>query len=180
MSSLQQTQLSYKQYDDRTSSMIVRGLKTAGIDFAVFLPDSLLYPVERLLEDDPEIDTYQCSREDEGVAIAAGAALSRRKPVVLMEGSGIGLSGLILARSLLMRSPMLLLVAHNSTLGERYDYHGATRLVAEPMLQALRIPYQVIVDATQAPLIIREAQYTIEGQQIPVAILFPRHVLRTA
>jgi len=170
---------SFKRYHDEVAPMVCAALKASGIDFAVFLPDSLLYPIERLLQDDPDIETYQCSREDEGVGIAIGASLAGRKPVVMMEGSGIGLSGLALARGILQRNGMLLLIAHNSTLGERYDYHGATRLVAEPILTALRIPYHVLFDGAEIPVVIPEAQRTVEGQRTPVAVLFPRHVIRT-
>ena len=169
---------SYKRYDDSVAPVICTALKDAGVDFAIFLPDSLLYPIERLLIDDPEVETYQCSREDEGISMAIGASLAGRRSVVMMEGSGIGLSGLALARGILQRNGMMLFVAHNTTFGEQYDYHGATRLVAEPILEALHIPYHVLLEVEDAPMIIREAQKTIEGQGTPVAILFPRHVIR--
>ena len=74
-----------------------------------------------------------------------------KKPVALMEGSGIGMSALILARGIVQKTPTMLIVGHNSTLGERYDYHGATRLVAEPVLRALDIPYHVLFDPERYP-----------------------------
>jgi sulfopyruvate decarboxylase TPP-binding subunit len=156
------------------------GFKAAGIDFAVFLPDSMLDGIEQLMLERGEIDTYQCSREDEGIAMAMGAFLVGKKPVALMEGSGIGLSALILARGIVQKTPTLLIVGHNSTLGERYDYHGATRLVAEPVLRALNIPYHVLFDPSEIRTVIVEAQQTIEGQRIPVAVLVPSHVIRKA
>jgi sulfopyruvate decarboxylase TPP-binding subunit len=98
--------------------------------------------------------------------------------VALMEGSGIGLSALILARGIVQKTPTMLIAGHNSTLGERYDYHGATRLVAEPVLRALDIPYHVLFDPRDIRTVIVEAQATIEGQRIPVGILVPSHVIR--
>jgi len=151
------------------------GFKAAGIDFAVFLPDSML---EQLIIERGGIDPYQCSREDEGVAMAMGAFLVGKRPVALMEGSGIGLSALILARGIVQKTPTMLIVGHNSTLGERYDYHGATRLVAEPVLRALNIPYHVLFDPSEIRTVIVEAQETIEGQRIPVGVLVPSHVIR--
>lgn len=150
----------------------------SGIDFAVFLPDSMLDGVEQLIIERGGIDAYQCSREDEGVAMAMGAFLVGKKPVTLMEGSGIGLSGLILARGILQKTPTMLVVGHNSTLGESYDYHGATRLVAEPVLRSLGIPYHVLFDPSQIRTVVVEAQQTIEGQRIPVGIVVPSHVIR--
>ena len=154
--------------------------RAAGIDFAVFLPDSMLDGVEQLVLARGEIACYQCSREDEGIAMAMGAFLVGKRPVALMEGSGIGLSGLILARGIVQRTPTLIVAGHSSTLGERFDYHGATRLVAEPVLRALEIPYHVLFDASQIRTAVVEAQHTVEGQRIPVAVLVPPFVVRDA
>jgi sulfopyruvate decarboxylase subunit alpha len=156
---------------------IHEALRVADITFATYLPDSLNYPLVRLLEADPAITCVACSREDEGVAIAMGAWLGGRWPVILMEGSGLGLSGLILARGIVQRTPLLILASHSSALGEQHDYHAATRLVTEPTLRALNIPYVVVMDGREAPRLIREAQLTVRGQLTPVALLFPRHSL---
>jgi sulfopyruvate decarboxylase subunit alpha len=154
------------------------GFSAAGIDFAVFLPDSMLDGVEQLIIERGGIDTYQCSREDEGVAMAMGAFLVGKRPVALMEGSGIGMSALILARGIVQKTPTMLIISHNSALGERYDYHGATRLVAEPVLRALDIPHHVLFDPGDIRRIIVEAQATIEGQRLPFGVLVPSHVIR--
>ncbi len=156
------------------------GFHSAGINFVVFLPDTMLDGIEQLILERGAMDAFQCSREDEGVGMAMGSFLVGKKPVVMMEGSGIGLSGLILARGIVQRTPTLLVVSHNSTLGERYDYHSATRLVAEPILKALGIPYHVLLDPSQIRTVIIEAQHTVEGQKIPVAVLVPSHVMREA
>jgi len=156
------------------------GFRAAGIDFAVFLPDSMLDGVEQLLQARGGISCYQCSREDEGVAMAMGAFLVGKKPVALMEGSGLGLAGLILARGIVQRTPTLIVAGHSSPLGEQFDYHGATRLVAEPILRALNIPYHVLFDASQIRTVVVQAQRTVEGQRIPVAILVPPFVIREA
>ena len=154
------------------------GFRAAAIDFAAFLPDSMLDGIEQLIIERGGIDIYQCSREDEGIAMAMGAFLVGRRPVALMEGSGVGLSALILARGIVQKTPTMLVVGHNSTLGERYDYHGATRLVAEPVLRALDIPYHVLFAPAEIRRVVVEAQATIDGQRLPVAILVPSHVIR--
>src|SRR5688572_11075129 len=75
-----------------TASRIVDALVAGGVGLAVHLPDSVMYDTVRLIESDGRIPTVLCSREDEGVAIAAGASLAGSLPVVLMEGSGLGYS----------------------------------------------------------------------------------------
>jgi sulfopyruvate decarboxylase TPP-binding subunit len=166
-------------YNLENARAIYQALRDGGVDFAVYLPDSLLDPIEQLLEADPEVQTVVCAREDEGIAIAMGAYLGGRLPVALMEGSGLGLSGLILARGLLMRTPLLLMASHTPALGERFDYHGATRLVGQATLAGLGIPSVVLDDARLAPTLVREALLTLKGQKAPVGLLVPRHLVRS-
>ncbi|HLY67395.1 MAG TPA: thiamine pyrophosphate-binding protein [Chloroflexota bacterium] len=155
-----------------------RAMRQAGIDFAVYVPDSLLSPIDELLEADVEVQTVVCSREDEGIAIAMGAYLGGKLPVALMESSGLGMSGLILARGLLQRTPLLIVASHNRVLGEQFDYHGATRMVGEATLAGLNIPYMVIHDAAAIETSVREAVLTITGQRLPVGLFVPRHIAR--
>jgi sulfopyruvate decarboxylase subunit alpha len=177
-SSVANTGKSGVRYRQDALESFYHGFKAAAIDFAVFLPDSMLDGVEQLMLERGDIETHQCSREDEGIAMAMGAFLVGKRPVALMEGSGIGMSALILARGIVQKTPLLLIAGHNSTFGERYDYHGATRLVTEPVLRALDIPYHVLFDPAEIRKVIVEAQATIEGQRIPFGILVPSHVIR--
>ena len=154
-----------------------RALRAGGVTFAVYIPDSLLDPIERLLDDDPDVQTVVCTREDEGIAIAMGAYLGGRLGVALMEGSGLGLSGLILARGLLQRTPLLLIASHDRALGEQFDYHAATRLVAQPTLEGLGIPAVPIHSPDMVETAVREALLTIRGQRVPVGLIVPRHLM---
>jgi sulfopyruvate decarboxylase subunit alpha len=166
------------QYRQETIDALYAGFRAADIDFAVYMPDATMDGIEQMIMERGEIEAYQCVREDEGIAMAMGAYMVGRRPVVLMEGSGIGLSAIILARSMLQRCPMLLVAGHCSTLGERYDYHATTRLVLEPVLRALTIPYHVIMEPSQIRTVVVEGQRTVSGQKIPFAVLLPTHVIR--
>ena len=165
------------RHDAKTVGAIVEALRASEITFATYLPDTLHYPIAQRLEEDSHFTCMACSREDEGVAMAMGAFLGGRWPVLLTEGSGLGLSGLILARGIVQRTPLLILASHNDALGERHDYHAATRRVTEPLLRALNIPYVIAIDSSKIPLLIREAQLTVRGDRRPVAVVFPRHSL---
>jgi sulfopyruvate decarboxylase subunit alpha len=157
--------------------ILVDGLKANGITFSVLLPDSVLHPVNELLLADAAVQTVICSREDEGIAIAAGAGWGGCRSTVSMEGSAIGMSGLILARAVIQRSPTLILASHSTVLGEKFGYHAATRAVTQPILDALRIPYHVLRDADEIPHVVKQIIRTMEGQRIPVAILVPPFIL---
>ena len=153
-------------------------IRDAGIDFAAFLPDSVLDPVAQMMLQRDEIPTYQCSREDEGIAMAMGAYLVGKKPIAIMEGSGIGLSALILARGVAQHSATLILASHSSALGEAFDYHSATRLVSEPVLRALGIPCVTLDSTSDVKTVLHQACLTMQGQQIPVGVLVPPFMLR--
>lgn len=165
------------QYASDVAQSFHRALRSAGVDFAVYVPDSLLDPIERLLDADSEITTIVAAREDEGIAIAMGACLGGKVPVALMESSGLGLSGLILARGLLQRTPLLLIASHDRALGMQFDYHGATRMVGQATLDGLGIPYVVLTSRDMVETVIREAALTIRGQRIPVGVFVPRHII---
>jgi sulfopyruvate decarboxylase subunit alpha len=174
----QEPHQSVAHYKEGAVEAFYEAIKAAGIDFVVFLPDSLLDGLEQMILQRKEIETFQCAREDEGIGIAMGAYLVGRKPIVMMEGSGIGLAALVLARGVVQRTPSLLLIGHNSTLGERFDHHSATRLVAEPVLRELAIPRYVIHDPNEISTVVVEAQRTVEGQRLPVGILVPPYIIR--
>ena len=159
------------------ATQLYLGLKDGGIDFAVYLPDSTLPPVERLLRDDPDIQTVVCAREDEGIAIAVGAYLGGKTPVALMEGSGLGYAGLILARAQIQRTPMLLVASRTRILDEAFDFHAASRLVGEGVLQGLGIPYLIVNDPAQLRTMAAKAVTTVRGQRTSVALLLPNFVV---
>jgi len=95
----------------------------------------------------------------------------------MMEGSGLGYSGLILARAQLQRTPMLLLASHNRALGEAYDYHAAGCMASEAMLKGMNIPYVTIQEASQIPTLVKQALITVKGQKTAVGVLVPGYVV---
>jgi len=156
---------------------LAAALKEGGANFFVYLPDVILFKTYAALAADRDVQTFQCSREDEGIAMAAGAYLAGKLPVAMMEGSGLGYSGLILARAQLQRTPMLLLASHNRVLGEAYDYHAAGCVASEAMLKGMNIPYVTIQEAAQIPTLVKQALVTVKGQKTAVGVLVPGYTV---
>jgi len=75
------------------------------------------------------------------------------------------------------RMATLILYGHNFALGEVRDVHACTRWVAEPVLNALRIPNLTLMDVNDAPSLIKQAWRTVRGQMCSVAVSLPLHVL---
>ena len=165
------------QYSMKNSRIIVDALKAAGIDFVATLPDSYNTQVHKLIRDDPAFKWVVATREDEAMAIAGGAFLGGKKPCVIMEASGFGNCAGYLARiAIVHHIPLLILSSHVPALGEMYYHHSETRYLAEPVLKGCGIPYCALMRIEDADTIIREAQLTVEGQKVPVAIMIPRHI----
>jgi sulfopyruvate decarboxylase TPP-binding subunit len=160
------------------AKLIYSGLREAGIDFIVHLVDSANYLVQRLAAADSQITSVPVTREDEGIAIAMAAFMGGRNPAIIMEASGLGLCPLALANlGHEQHMAALIVYSHNFALGETRDSHSCTRWVADPLLEALRIPNLVVMDAADAPHLIKRAWQTVRGQKCPVAVSLPLHVL---
>jgi len=157
---------------------IYSGLREAGIDFCVYLADDANYFIQRLAAADTQITGVSVTREDEGIAIAMAAFMGGRNPVLIMEASGLGLCPLALA-NLAHEQHMatLILYSHNFALGETRDSHSCTRWVADPILDALRIPNIVLMDVKDAPSLIKRGWQTVRGQKCPVAVCLPLHAI---
>jgi sulfopyruvate decarboxylase subunit alpha len=161
-----------------TATRVADRLVDAGVTLAVYLPDSVLVGVTAALERHPAIPTIVCTREDEGAAIACGASLGGGLPVALMEGSGVGYCGLILARAQIQRSGFLLIASHSPALGERHDYHAASRVVGAAVLGGLGIPYVIPRSGDELVDVVGQAAETVRGQRSVVGILVPPAALR--
>jgi sulfopyruvate decarboxylase TPP-binding subunit len=156
---------------------IYDALREAGIDLFVYLPESVLYSVQELAERDAGMTAICCTREDEGVAIAGGAAAAGRLPAVVVEGSGVGMSGLSLAHMQERRVPMLILASHSEALGIRAAHDNISCVVAEPILHALHIRTTVLAHLRDARLVFRETMASARVLKQPVAVVVPPYVM---
>lgn len=159
---------------------LLRGARRAGVDACVYLPDSVLFGTIRAFRASREVLMVPCAREDEGIAIAVGLDLGGRNPVCLMEASGLGYSGLILARAQVQRTPVVILASHTAGGGEPMDYHGATRLLSEGVFRGLGIPFEIATDFDGLEDRIFRAVQTARGQRTCFGLLVPPHVMRGA
>lgn len=164
------------RYNIENARILVEGLKEAGINFVTTLPDSLNHYLNKYISEDKAFEWIVATREDEAVAIASGAQLGGKRPCVVMEASGYGMAANCIARlNMLQRIPLLFITSHVPGLGEAWGYHSETRYM-NPIVDALQIPHHVISDISLAKKFIRQAQLSIEGQKVPVALFIPTYI----
>lgn len=158
------------------SEAFVQALEDIGFDFFTGVPDVLLAGViETLLT--RRLYT-PAVREDEAVAMAAGAYLGGRVPAVLMSNAGLGTSlNTLLSLNLLYRHPCLLIVAWRGFEGRDAPEHRSMGQAMTPLLDTVRIPHRTLSDATAQDDFNWVAQ-TFMKERIPVALLLKPGVVR--
>ena len=148
------------------------GLKEAGINFVSGLPDGWQRNLHEMIEDDPDIQYVPVCNEGVGFSICAGAWLGGRKTALIMENSGLRVAAEYIARiSLGTGVPVLLMLSYRGDLGETEHWGIPHGIVAEPLLDALRIPYHVIQRREELRPAIRRAFALSEAQLHPAALL---------
>lgn len=130
---------------ESAAKLLVEGLKEAGIDTIVCLPESLLKPVYNMLRQDDYFKFIFVTNEGEGAGVCAGAWMGGKKAVLIMENSGLRMACEPLARfGLTYGIPVLMIMCHRGHIGELNWWGIAHNLTMEPILQAMKIPYTIV------------------------------------
>ena len=149
---------------------VVAELKKNNISHVVWLPDSETNFLFQLLDNEPTLDLVPVCREGETMAIAAGLWVGGKRPIVLIQNTGIFEAGdSIRGLGLDINQPLVMLVGYRG-----WSRHGLTKDSAarfiEHILHAWGINDYLIEtdeDADRISLAIEEA----ERLSKPVAVL---------
>ena len=149
---------------------VIAELKKNNISHVVWLPDSETNFMYQLLTNEPTLDLVPVCREGETMAIAAGLWVGGKRPIVLIQNTGIFEAGdSIRGLGLDVNQPLVMLVGYRG-----WSRHGLTRDSAarfiEHILHAWGISYYLIEtdeDSDRISLAIEEANKTHK----PVAVL---------
>lgn len=90
---------------------IMRSVKEAGVDLVLHLPCDHIHPLLNPLV--KEIKNIPLTREEEGVGIAAGASLAGKRPLMVIQNSGIGnMINALLSLTTFYEFPLPIFVSH--------------------------------------------------------------------
>ena len=143
-------------------------LKKQGFNFASGVPCSILGGIIDYLSADTDITYIPATREDEAIGVATGAYLAGKKPLVLMQNSGLGncinaLTSLVFP----YKVPLLLLISWRGFEGNDAPEHLIMGKIMPELLKALRIPTLILGDDIGYELL----------AVLPMAIILRRGVL---
>ena len=150
-----------------------------GFDFFTGVPCSLIEDLIAVLERGTRAPYVAAVREDAAVGVAAGAWFGGRRPVVLMQNSGLGTSLNALASlSLMYGLPVLLVVTWRGFGGKDAPEHILTGEISPTLLELLGVPYRVLAaDSLDADL--AWAATEMDARRSPVALLVPPKIVET-
>lgn len=133
-----------------TGNEIVATLETLGVTEVVWVPDSLLAQWETALEQSIRVRLVRVCREGEAWPLAAGLHLGGRRPVVMMQTTGLFESGDGLRNALYdFNLPLFAVIGARSWLTENST--DSARRFAEPVLRAWDMDYRIIEHPAEKP-----------------------------
>ena len=127
---------------------VAAALTGCGITHVVWIPDSELGRWEPALLAEPALQLIRVCREGEAIAVAAGLHLGGRRPVVLIQCTGLFEAGDSL-RNLVhdLKVPLFFVIGVRSYFAHR---QGATAdtcpVFTEPILKTWQVPYTLLDD----------------------------------
>lgn len=148
-------------------------MKDQGVTHVVGLSDNLCRVLFQKIQADDEIEIVHVSREGEAFAIAAGLQLGGKKPLVLIQNTGLLEAGdAFRGCSWNMRIPQVMLIGYRGfkTLAPGVENRDSVAEFTEPTLNAWRIPYKIMLDDEDVTMIGRAFKIA-ESTSMPTAIL---------
>ena len=152
-------------------------LKSYGFNYSTGVPCSILKDIILCLLCHPDIPYIPATREDEALGIATGAYLAGRKPIVLMQNSGLGSAINPLASlDILYKIPMLLLISWRGYQGKDAPEHLMMGEVTIKLLDDIGVPVHVISKDDPEAAIAASIK-SMEEKQTPVAAILRRGII---
>lgn len=146
-------------------------LQRAGFDFFTGVPDSTFKHLLQEIESNSEFGYIRAVSENVAIGLAVGAYLGGRKPVVVMQNSGLALAVNPLASlTAICRVPLLLVVGWRGHDGKDSPEHSLMGVATLPLLEALGLPYYVPSGDSLEDDVARAAA-TMEERRVPCALV---------
>ncbi len=131
---------------------VVAALKTCDATHVVWVPDSVLGEWDNALSHEPSLALIRVCREGEAVAIAGGLYLGGKRPIVVMQCTGLFEAGDALRNFVHdLKLPLFFLIGVRGYYAHQSGTTADTcPIFTEPILQAWRLPY-VVFDNRHSP-----------------------------
>jgi sulfopyruvate decarboxylase alpha subunit len=154
------------------SEIVVRVLKANDVKLVTYVPDNVLLPLIRLLHADPYFTVMTPAREEEAVAIVAGAYMAGMRGITLMQTSGFATIPNALASLVCpFQIPLVMMVSERGTLGEFQQGQAMVCRTMRPVLQSLGVEHFAIQQLDQVEFVVDGMIKQAFSTQAPAAII---------
>jgi len=152
-------------------------LKKNNLDFCTGVPCSILSSIITYMSGSAEFTYIPATREDEAIGIAVGAYMGGKRPVVLMQNSGLGTSiNALTSLVLLYQTPLLLIISWRGYQGKDAPEHLFMGKYMIDFLKIMKIPAEILEKDVLEEQLMR-ASRIMEEQKIPVALILKKGVI---
>jgi sulfopyruvate decarboxylase subunit alpha len=149
-------------------------IRDLGFTDVVCIPDGESRHLHRAVVDDPAIDVLQPTREGEGLAVAAGLWVGGRKPIVILQNTGLMEAGDALRGcGIGPHIPLFLLVGwrgYPGAMAGRLPIDSAFPYT-EPVLDAWGVPHRRLMTDDDLG-VIGEMAKMAEDTSLPTAVVY--------
>jgi sulfopyruvate decarboxylase TPP-binding subunit len=152
---------------------VAAALKAGGVTHVVWIPDSDLGTWDAALRADPDLQLIRASREGEAIAIAAGLLLGGKRPIVLVQCTGLFEAGDALRNVIHdMKLPLFLVVGVRSYYAhEQGKSSDNCPVFTEPILHAWQVPYLLLDRRRHTPADLTAAYRQAQAEKRAGAVL---------
>lgn len=159
-----------------SAAAVIDTLLGCGITHAVWLVDSessSMYEALAAAERSGQLTAVPVCREGEAIAIAVGLMLGGKKPVVIIQNTGLFEAGDSLrGQAIDLGMPLLMMIGYRGWKADRSQMTDSAARFLEPVLDAYGIPFWTMSRANFAT-VIPEALAEAERRAGPAAVLVP-------
>ena len=154
------------------SDAIVESLRANDIWLVPYVPDAVGWQVVSKLEKDPAFRTVPTSREEEAVAIAAGAYAAQKRAAVFVQSSGFGNTINSLAQlAIAHRIPVPIFVGMRGGLGEFNPVQVPSAQPIPKILDAMNVQHYAPEREDEVAKVVDGAIELAFASRYPVAVL---------
>ena len=160
-----------------SAEKIVGELKKQGITHAVGVPDNGSARIYELLRAEPGIEVITVTREGEAFAVASGLYVGGKKPVIIIQNTGLLESGDAIRGTVFnMRVPVVVFIGYRGFHNRDADGQWVDSVASflEPTLKAWNLPYEMLETDDEISCISRVFE-TAKATSLPAAILLIGH-----
>ena len=125
---------------DQACDAVIEGLESIGLDYFIHIPDSVGAPIIDHFQNKQDVRCFSVAREEEGIGVAGGLSMGRKKGVLLYQDVGLGNSIVALTTfAMAYHTPMLIMAIRRGGFGE---YNSAVHTYSEnaiDMVEAMHV-----------------------------------------